>query len=101
MFIIGAQLGFELAFRQELPVTLLWIPSGLALATVLLRGTWALPGIFIGGFITALLQFSLPSILQTLAVATIGSTSISVSASFGANGWLPELDWDVFIIEET
>lgn len=49
-YIGSAKLGFTVAFAAE-QVTLVWPPSGIALAALLLAGMRAWPGIFIGAFI--------------------------------------------------
>src|SRR6187549_495042 len=49
-YVIAAKLGLTMAFSAE-QVTLVWPPSGMALAALLLVGSWVWPGIFIGAFL--------------------------------------------------
>jgi signal transduction histidine kinase len=53
-----------LALIPQWDVTLIWPPSGVALAAVLLGGRQSLPGIFLGAFVTTLTQ--LPSTMTPL-----------------------------------
>jgi len=48
-YVASAKLGFTVAFAAE-QVTLIWPPSGIALAALLLAGLRVWPGIFIGAF---------------------------------------------------
>src|ERR1700704_6236918 len=50
LYVITAKFGFTMAFTAE-QVTLVWPPSGLALAAVLLLGRGIWPGVFLGAFL--------------------------------------------------
>ena len=49
-YVIAAKFGFTMAFTAE-QVTLVWPPSGLALAALLLLGMDVWPGVFLGAFV--------------------------------------------------
>ena len=50
LYVIAAKFGFTMAFTAE-QVTLVWPPTGLALAALLLLGNRVWPGIFLGAFV--------------------------------------------------
>ena len=50
VYVAAAKLGFTMAFTAE-QVTLVWPPTGLALAAMLIVGDEVWPGIFLGAFI--------------------------------------------------
>src|SRR5207248_272782 len=50
LYVIAAKFGFTMAFTAE-QVTLVWPPTGLALAAILLLGNGVWPGIFVGAFV--------------------------------------------------
>ncbi len=50
VYLVAAKFGFTLAFTAE-QVTLVWPPTGLALAAALLLGSDIWPGIFLGAFV--------------------------------------------------
>ncbi len=79
-YVVGAQLGFQLALLPDWNTTLLWPPSGVALAAVLLGGRRTLPGIFLGAFVTTLSQFSAPFTPLMLGVGLAISASSTLSA---------------------
>lgn len=54
-YIFGAQIGFQLAFLNS-QVSPVWPPEGIALASLLLLGPIALPGIFLGAAIANFLN---------------------------------------------
>ena len=76
----GARLGILLALLPDWNVTLVWPPSGVALAAVLLGGRHALPGIFLGALIASLMQQPLPITQVTLYVGLTISLVPTVSA---------------------
>jgi integral membrane sensor domain MASE1 len=50
LYYLTGKLGLLLAFSHP-SVTAIWPPTGIALASVLLLGYWAWPGIFLGAFL--------------------------------------------------
>ncbi|WP_279248221.1 CHASE domain-containing protein [Candidatus Marimicrobium litorale] len=76
LWIVGAQLGFYVALNQGFQTTLLWIPSGLALAGLLWRGNRAVPGLFLGAFTTSVVQFYMLSPGAISAIAIIASCAV-------------------------
>jgi len=79
-YAVGAQLGFQLALLPQWSTTLLWPPSGVALAAVLLGGRRTLPGIFLGAFVTNLTQLSAPLTPLMLGVCLAISATSTLSA---------------------
>ena len=79
-YIVGAQFGFLLGLLPDSPITVLWPPSGVALASVLLWGRIALPGVFLGALITNLLL-----LLETPTWAAFGAgVTVSVASTVAA-----------------
>lgn len=76
LWIIGAQIGFYFSLNQGFQTTLLWIPSGLALAGLLWRGNRAVPGLFLGAFTTSITQFYTLSPGAISSIAIIGSCAV-------------------------
>jgi signal transduction histidine kinase/integral membrane sensor domain MASE1 len=79
-YAVGAQLGFLLALLPQWSITLLWPPSGVALAAVLLAGRTVLPGIFLGALVTSLTQLPFPITPLMLCVAMAISAASTLSA---------------------
>jgi len=83
-YAVGAKLGFMLALVPHSSVTLFWPPSGIALAALLLRGSRAIPGIFLGaaGSIVLLLpQFAAwPAAFAAVVVAAAQTLGAFVAA---------------------
>src|SRR6478735_9049976 len=78
VYVGAAKLGFTMAFTAD-QVTLVWPPTGLALAALLLYGRQALPGVFIGAFIAnATAHETLPVALLIAA----GNTLEAVAAAY-------------------
>lgn len=50
VYFIAAYLGLTFAYEHKL-ISLVWAPSGIAIAAVLLLGYGILPGVFIGAFL--------------------------------------------------
>ncbi len=79
-YAIGAQLGFLFALLPHWNATLLWPPSGVALAAVLLAGRSTLPGIFLGAFVTNLTQLPFPATPLILCAGFAISAASTLSA---------------------
>ncbi len=79
-YAVGAQLGFLFALLPHWNATLLWPPSGVALAAVLLAGRATLPGIFLGAFVTNLTQLPFPVTPLILCVGLAISAASTLSA---------------------
>ena len=78
VYVIAAKLGFTMAFTAE-QVTLVWPPSGLALAALLLLGTDVWPGIFLGALVANITTHEPAA--AALCVAA-GNTLEAVSAAW-------------------
>lgn len=76
LWVIGAQIGFYFSLNQGFQTSLLWIPSGLALAGLLRFGNRAVPGLFFGAFTTSIMQFYMLSAGAISAIAIIGSCAV-------------------------
>ena len=79
VYVAAAKLGFTMAFTAE-QVTLVWPPTGLALAALLLYGRQAWPGVLVGAFIANATAH------ETLPVAfliAIGNISIPIAVMAG------------------
>src|SRR2546423_1017721 len=79
MYVLVAKLGLTMAFTAE-QVTLVWPPSGLALATLLLLGADCWPAIFLGAFVANVTTH------EPLAVALAISAGNTLEA-VAARGW--------------
>ena len=78
VYVGAAKLGFTMAFTAD-QVTLVWPPTGLALAALLLYGRAALPGVLIGAFVAnATANESLP---VALCIA-VGNTLEAIIAAY-------------------
>src|SRR5215510_10112556 len=78
VYVGAAKLGFTMAFTAG-QVTLVWPPTGLALAALLLYGRAAWPGVLIGAFIAnATTHESLP----VAALIAVGNTLEAVSSAY-------------------
>jgi diguanylate cyclase (GGDEF)-like protein/PAS domain S-box-containing protein len=78
-YLVSAKFGFMMAFTAE-QVTLVWPPTGISLAAVLLLGADAWPGIFVGAFLANVTTHEPAAI--ALAIAA-GNTLEAILA-----GWL-------------
>ena len=76
IYVLTAQLGFLFSLLPFWEVTLIWPPSGIALAGVILLGRIALPGIFLGALITNLI--ALP---HTLSPAVLGVVCVTIATT--------------------
>src|SRR5262245_12736152 len=70
IYIIGGKLGLALASVEGI-VTLVWPPTGIALAALLLFGYQLWPGVFLGAF---LVNLSTGASLTTVIGISIGNT---------------------------
>jgi len=78
VYVVAAKFGFTMAFTAE-QVTLVWPPTGLALASLLVLGADVWPGIFLGAFLANITTH------ETLAVAlgiASGNTLEAVAAAW-------------------
>ena len=78
VYIGAAKLGFTMAFTAT-QVTLVWPPTGIALAALLLYGRAAWPGVLIGAFVANATAH------ETLVVATciaVGNTIEAITAAY-------------------
>ncbi len=87
VYVVSASVGQVFAISPG-NVTPVWIPSGIILAAVLLRGNYLWPGIFIGAFLSnvwAYCDFStLDSVLRSMVAATSNGCGDSLCAIIGA-----------------
>jgi len=79
-YVVGAQLGYMLALLPNSTITLYWPPSGIALAALLLRGSAALPGIFVGAVTSVFLMVPESSAWSVLTA----SLCVAVAQTLGA-----------------
>jgi integral membrane sensor domain MASE1 len=77
VYVCAAKFGFTMAFTAE-QVTLVWPPTGFALAILLGYGTAAWPGVFIGAFLANATAH------EPLAIATCVATGNTLEAVVGA-----------------
>ncbi|NEV64692.1 MASE1 domain-containing protein [Thiorhodococcus minor] len=89
LYVVTAKIGQTLAIAPG-NVTPVWIPSGIILVAVLLRGPWIWPGIFIGAFIGNVSAYleptSVEAVVRALAAGTANGTGDVLCALTGA--WL-------------
>jgi len=78
VYVGAAKLGFTMAFTAE-QVTLVWPPTGIALAALLLYGRVAWPGILIGAFIA---NATANESLWVAACIAVGNTLEAVAAAY-------------------
>lgn len=76
-YLIGARLGLQLALANR-NVTAVWPPTGIAVASLLLFGVRALPGVAIGAFLANLTN---GAGLEASALITVGNTLAPLAAS--------------------
>lgn len=81
LYVLTGKLGFLLAMPPG-NVTTVWIPSGLALAAILLRGYGVWPGIWLGSFLLNAWFFS--EIKATPFVSFLMASNIAVGSSLQA-----------------
>lgn len=89
LYVITAKIGQLIAVPPG-NVTPMWIPSGIILAAVLIRGYWIWPGIFIGAFVgnvSAYIDFqSASNVLLSVFAGSMNGLGDSIGAVLGA--WL-------------
>src|SRR2546429_233692 len=78
LYVIAAKFGFSMAFTAE-QVTLVWPPAGLSLAALVILGTDAWPGVFLGAFVANVTSHE--PVLVALGVAS-GNTLEAAAAAF-------------------
>src|SRR3954463_8343245 len=78
IYLVAAKFGFTLAFTAE-QVTLVWPPTGLALAAVLLLGIDIWPGIFLGAFVANITSREPAAVALAIAM---GNTLEAVAAAW-------------------
>ena len=97
LYLITARLGLALAQPPAEKATVVWLPSGIALAAVLLVGYRIWPGIWLGAFLANLWDFFEPANQFSLAAHLMASGGIALGSTLqtllGAyllrrwNGW--------------
>lgn len=85
VYVLTARAGLTLALPPEQKATVVWPPSGIALAAVLLGGARMWPGIWMGAFLANVLDLFNPSSHVPLA------TQIAVSAGIASGSTLQPL----------
>jgi integral membrane sensor domain MASE1 len=85
LYVVTARLGLALAMPPERKATAVWLPSGIALAALLLVGYRVWPGIWLGAF--------LGNLWDTLEPANAGAfgTHLSISFSIASGSTLQAL----------
>ena len=78
VYIGAAKLGFTMAFTAT-QVTLVWPPTGIALAALLLYGRAAWPGILIGAFVA---NATAHETLVVAACIAVGNTIEAITAAY-------------------
>jgi len=78
VYVISAKFGFTMAFSAE-QVTLVWPPSGLSLAALVLLGVDLWPGVFLGAFVANVTTHE--TVPVALAIAG-GNTLEALAAAF-------------------
>jgi diguanylate cyclase (GGDEF)-like protein/PAS domain S-box-containing protein len=78
VYVGAAKLGFTMAFTAT-QVTLVWPPTGIALAALLLYGRAAWPGVLLGAFLANVTAQETPVVAACIA---IGNTLEAVSAAY-------------------
>src|SRR5256885_15343863 len=78
LYFVAAKFGLTMAFTAE-QVTLVWPPTGLALAALLLVGADVWPGIFVGAFLANITTHE--PIAVALAIAAGNTLEAVIAAS--------------------
>lgn len=95
LYVLTARLGLTLALPPEKKATAVWLPSGIALAAILIGGYRLWPGIWLGAFIANAWDFFDPankfSLSAHLAVSSgiaVGSTLQSLLGALLMHRWI-------------
>ena len=95
LYVVTARLGLLLALPPENKATAVWVPSGIALAALLLFGSRLWPGIWLGAFLANLWdffspanEFSLAAHLAVSAGIATGSTLQALAGRFLLRRWV-------------
>ncbi|MBF0486560.1 MAG: CHASE domain-containing protein [Nitrospirae bacterium] len=84
VYFVTGRLGLNLAIPPGY-ATIVWLPSGIALAAVLVYGYRVLPGVWLGSFMTNVLtSFSMDAILGSVTLPAVIGLGASVQAFAGA-----------------
>ncbi len=84
VYVVTARLGLLLALPPEKKATAVWVPSGIALAAVLLYGRRLWPGIWLGAFLANLWDYSDPANAFSLAAHVAVSSGIATGSTLQA-----------------
>ena len=84
VYVVMARLGLLLALPPEKKATAVWVPSGIALAALLLGGRRLWPGIWLGAFLANLWDFFDPANEFTLAAHVAVSAGIATGSTVQA-----------------
>lgn len=85
LYVIAAKFGFTMAFTAE-QVTLVWPPTALSLAAVLLVGTEVWPGIFLGAFIANITTHEPIGVALAIAAGNTLEALVAATLIRGAAG---------------
>ena len=95
LYVATARLGLTLALPPEKKATAVWLPSGIALAAILLGGYRVWPGVWLGAFIanawdifSPAREFSLGGHLAVSSGIAVGSTLQPLLGAFLMNRWI-------------
>jgi integral membrane sensor domain MASE1 len=95
LYVVTARLGLKLALPPEKKATAVWLPSGIALAAILIGGYRLWPGIWLGAFIAnawdffdPASKFSLGAHLAVSSGIATGSTLQPLLGAFLMHRWI-------------
>src|SRR5882672_3163725 len=95
LYVVTARLGLKLALPPEKKATAVWLPSGIALAAILIGGYRLWPAIWLGAFIAnawdifdPARQFSLGAHLAVSSGIAVGSTLQPLLGAFLMHRWI-------------
>ena len=84
LYVVAARLGMLLALPPEKKATAVWVPSGIALAAILLFGRRLLPGVWLGAFLANLWDYFDPANGYSLAAHVAVSSGIATGSTLQA-----------------